>query len=100
MNKSFKTIRIILAALMLLGITALLLDTTGVLRHYLGWMPKIQLLPAILALNFVLVVSVLVVTTLIGRFYCAVICPLGIFQDIFIWFHRLFFWQEASLLLP
>ena len=73
---------------MLLGITALLLDTTGVLRHYLGWMPKIQLLPAILALNFVLVVSVLVVTAVIGRFYCAVICPLGIFQDIIIWLRQ------------
>ncbi len=94
MNKSLKVIRIILAALMLLGITALLLDATGVLRHYLGWMPKVQLLPAILALNFVMVVSVLVVTALIGRFYCAVICPMGIFQDIFVWFHKLFFGKK------
>ena len=89
--KTLKTIRIILAALMLLGITALLLDTTGMLRHWLGWMPKVQLLPAILALNVVLVVSVLVVTLIIGRFYCAVICPMGIFQDIFIWFHKVLF---------
>ena len=89
--KALKTIRIILAALMLLGITALLLDATGVLRHYLGWMPKIQLLPAILALNVVLVVAVLLVTFLIGRFYCAVICPMGIFQDIFTWAHKVLF---------
>ena len=41
MNKTLKVIRIVLAAVMLLGITALLLDTTVVLRHYLGWMPKI-----------------------------------------------------------
>ena len=94
MNKSLKVIRIILAALMLLGITALLLDTTGVLRHWLGWMPKVQLLPAILALNVVLVVSVLVVTALIGRFYCAVVCPMGVFQDIFVWFHKLFFGKK------
>ena len=51
MNKSLKYIRIILAALMLLGITALLLDTTGLVRQWMGWAPKVQLLPAVLALN-------------------------------------------------
>ena len=76
---------------MLFGITALLLDTTGVLRHWLGWMPKVQLLPAVLALNVVLVISVLVVTLLIGRFYCAVVCPMGILQDLFTWVHKLVF---------
>ncbi|MBO7101392.1 MAG: 4Fe-4S binding protein [Bacteroidales bacterium] len=89
--KALKYIRIVLAALMLLGITALLLDATGMLRHYLGWMPKVQLLPAILALNFVLVAAILLVTLLIGRFYCAVVCPLGILQDIFVWAHKLIF---------
>ena len=92
--KALKTIRIILAAVMLLGITALLLDTTGVLRHWLGWMPKIQLLPAILALNVAVVVAILAVTALIGRFYCAVVCPMGILQDIFVWFHKLFFGKK------
>ncbi len=87
--KALKFVRIVLAALMLLGMTALLLDTTGVLREWLGWMPKVQLLPAILALNVVLVVGVLVVTALIGRFYCAVVCPMGVFQDIFVWLHKL-----------
>ena len=89
--KALKTIRIVLAALMLLGITALLLDATGTLRHWLGWMPKMQLLPAILALNVVLVVAVLLVTALVGRFYCAVICPMGIFQDLFVWAHKIVF---------
>ena len=92
--KALKYIRIVLAALMLFGITALLLDTTGVLRHWLGWMPKIQLLPAILALNVAVVVAILAVTALIGRFYCAVVCPMGIFQDIFVWFHKLFFGKK------
>ena len=91
MNKTLKTIRIILAALMLLGMTALLLDATGLLRHWLGWMPKVQLLPAVLAGNFVLVAAILAVTLLIGRFYCAVVCPMGIFQDIFTWVHKLIF---------
>ena len=89
--KALKTIRVVLAALMLLGITALLLDATGMLRHWLGWMPKVQLLPAILAMNFVIVASVLVVTVLIGRFYCAVVCPMGVFQDLLIWVRKLIF---------
>lgn len=94
MNKSLKVIRIILAALMLLGITALLLDTTGVLRHWLGWMPKVQLLPAMMALNVVVVVAILLVTLVIGRFYCAVVCPMGIFQDLFVWAHKLIFGKK------
>ena len=96
MNKSLKVIRIILAALMLLGITALLLDTTGVLRHWLGWMPKVQLLPAMMALNVAVVVAILLVTLVIGRFYCAVVCPMGIFQDLFVWAHKLVFGKSSS----
>ena len=92
--KALKTVRIILAALMLLGITALLLDTTGLLRHWLGWMPKMQLLPAMLALNVGVVAAILVLTLLIGRFYCAVVCPMGIFQDLFVWAHKLIFGKK------
>lgn len=94
--KYFKYVRIVLAALMLFGITALLLDTTdgAVLRHWLGWMPKVQLLPAILALNVVVVVAILLVTLLIGRLYCSIVCPMGIFQDIFTWFHKLIFGKK------
>ena len=94
MNKSLKIIRIILAAVMLLGITALLLDNTGMLRHWLGWMPKIQLLPAVLALNVVVVLVILVITLLIGRAYCAVVCPMGVFQDVVTWFRRIIFGKK------
>ena len=94
MNKALKVFRIILAAVMLLGITALLLDTTGVLRHYLGWIPKIQLLPAVLALNVAVVVAILAVTLVVGRAYCAVVCPMGIFQDLVIWFRKLIFGKK------
>lgn len=94
--KALKYIRTVLAALMLFCITALILDATdgAVLRHWLGWMPKIQLLPALLALNVVVIVAVLLVTFLIGRLYCSVVCPMGIFQDIFIWFHKLIFGKK------
>ena len=92
--KTLKTIRIILAAVMLVGITALLLDATGVLRHWLGWMPKIQLLPAVLALNVAVIVAVLLVTFLVGRLYCSVACPMGVFQDILVWFHKIIFGKK------
>ena len=92
--KSLKVIRIIISALMLLGITALLLDATGILRHWLWWMPKVQLLPAILAGNFLWVIAVLVGTAVVGRCYCAAVCPMGVFQDIFIWLHKLLFGKK------
>lgn len=95
--KALKYIRIALAAVMFLGITALLLDglawTLGT-TSWLGWMPKIQLLPAILALNVVVVVAILLVTVLVGRLYCSVICPLGILQDFFTWLNRLIFHRK------
>ena len=77
-----RKIRIIFATLFFVGITALFLDFTGVLHLWLGWMAKIQLLPAILSLNIAIVVALLVVTLIFGRVYCSVVCPLGIMQDI------------------
>lgn len=79
--------RIILAALMMTFITLLLLDITGVLHHYLGWMAKIQFLPALLALNVGIVFALIIVTLIFGRIYCSVICPLGIMQDLISWIH-------------
>ena len=77
-----RKIRITLATVFFIGITLLFLDFTGTVHHWTGWMAKTQLLPAILALN-VIVIAVLVVLTLVfGRIYCSVICPMGIFQDI------------------
>ena len=70
---------------MLLAITLLFLDFTGILHHWLGWLAKIQLLPAILALNLAVIVVLVLVTLLFGRVYCSVICPLGIFQDVVSW---------------
>ena len=64
-----------------MGITLLFLDFTGTVHHLLGFMAKIQFLPAVLALNFVVVAAMIVLTLVFGRIYCSVICPLGILQD-------------------
>ena len=77
-----KKIRTILAAVFFVLITLLFLDFTGTLHHWLGWMAKIQFLPAVMALNVVVVVALIVLTLVFGRIYCSVICPLGVFQDL------------------
>ena len=77
-----RKIRRFFAALFFVGITLLFLDFTGTLHAWLGWMAKIQFLPAVLALNFGVVAALLVLTLLFGRVYCSVICPLGVFQDV------------------
>lgn len=80
-----RKIRIVLATVMLIGITWLFVDFTGTAHHWFSWMPKLQLLEAILALNVVALVFLIVMTLVFGRIYCSIICPLGILQDIIGW---------------
>lgn len=80
-----RKIRIILAAVMFIGITWLFLDFTGTAHHLVGWMPKIQLLEALLASSVLIVVALTILTLILGRMYCSVICPLGIMMDLFGW---------------
>lgn len=47
----------------------------------MGWLAKVQFLPALLALHVGVVVGLILLTLLFGRIYCSVICPLGVFQD-------------------
>lgn len=77
-----KKLRITLATIFFVGITLMFLDFTGTLHHWLGWMAKVQFLPAVLSLNVVIILVLLVLTLVFGRIYCSVICPLGIFQDL------------------
>lgn len=77
-----KKIRTWLGALMLIGVTLLFVDFTGDFKQWLGWMPKIQFLPALLALNVVVVVALVLLTLIFGRIYCSIICPLGVMQDV------------------
>lgn len=80
-----RKIRIALAAIFFVFITLLLLDFTGTLHAWLGWMAKVQLVPAILAMNFIVVAALVVLTLVFGRVYCSVVCPLGVMQDAVSW---------------
>ena len=82
-----KKIRRILAVLCFVAVTLLFLDFTGTLHHWLGWTAKVQLVPAVLALNFVIITALVVLTLIFGRIYCSVICPLGVMQDLISWIH-------------
>ena len=80
-----RKIRIAAAAVFFTMITLLFLDFTGTLHAWFGWMARVQLLPAVLAVNVAVVAALLVLTLLFGRVYCSVICPLGVFQDVASW---------------
>ena len=83
-----KKIRTILAVVCFALITLLFLDFTGTLHCWLSWLAKIQFLPAVMALNVVVVAALIFLTLVFGRIYCSVICPLGVFQDLLARFHR------------
>ena len=83
-----RKIRTILAVVFFALITLLFLDFTGTAHHWLGWLAKIQFLPAVLALNVVVIVALVLLTLVFGRIYCSVICPLGVFQDVLARFRR------------
>lgn len=80
-----RKIRRILAVLFFVAVTALFLDFTGAIHAWLGWTAKVQFLPALLALNVGVVVGLIILTLVVGRVYCSVICPMGVMQDIISW---------------
>ena len=83
-----RTVRVSVAIICFSLISLLFLDFTGTLHVWFGWLAKIQFLPALLALNVGVILSLLLLTLLFGRIYCSVICPLGVFQDIIAWFGK------------
>ena len=83
-----RKVRITLALIFWVLITWLLLDFTGTAHVYLGWMAKIQFLPALIAMNIGALLFIVALTLLFGRIYCSIICPLGVMQDVIAWFRK------------
>ncbi|MCH5222988.1 MAG: 4Fe-4S binding protein [Muribaculaceae bacterium] len=88
-----RKVRIILALIFFIGAALLFLDFTGTVHAYLGWIAKVQFLPAVLAVNIGVVALLVGLTLLFGRVYCSVICPLGVMQDIFAKFGK---WSKKN----
>ena len=80
-----KVLRIIAALAVFVGLNLFFLG----FAEGMGFLTRIQFVPACLAFNFVVVGVVAGVTLLMGRVYCSVVCPLGIFQDIVLRLRRL-----------
>lgn len=85
--RRLRVFRIVMATFFMLAVTACFLDFTGTSSRWLGWTAKVQLVPAALALSSV-AVAVIALTLVCGRVYCSMFCPLGILQDIAIFFRR------------
>ncbi|MCL1892764.1 MAG: 4Fe-4S dicluster domain-containing protein [Holophagaceae bacterium] len=76
-----KKIRITIATIVIVLITWLFLDFSGVLHLWFGWLAKIQLIPAVFVSNAIIVLALVLLTQLFGRIYCSILCPFGILQD-------------------
>ena len=74
--------RIVLALFFFIPLCLFFLDFTDKLPDQTHRFAQIQLIPAILNGLFIFTGVILLLTLLFGRFYCSVICPAGILQDI------------------
>ena len=88
-----RKIRITIAIIMILLITLLFVgvgygisyELSHGIDQWIGWTARIQFIPALLSLPFVVAAILIVISLLFGRIYCSIICPLGIMQDIYSW---------------
>ena len=81
-GRSMLWMRRIVGFVVLVAFLALFL---GLEWRFVSWaapLAKVQFMPALLALNLVAAGAVLLVTLLVGRLYCSVLCPLGLLQDV------------------
>ena len=83
-----RKIRLLTATVMFTAVTLLFLDFTGIAHKWLAWTAQVQFQPALLAVNVAVVLGLIVITWLLGRVYCSVICPMGVMQDIIAWLGR------------
>ena len=78
-----RAVKILVAALMLAAVTAAFFGVRACAAA-----AKVQLVPALLAVDTVALGLLLVLIVLRGRLYCEIVCPLGIVQDFVRWVAR------------
>jgi len=76
-----KTVRVFLATLVLTAFVVFFLDFARILPDWFAELTAIQAVPALLAVNGSVLAALLVLTLVLGRVYCSVLCPLGVLQD-------------------
>lgn len=75
-------LRRVAASLTLLSFTVLFLGLAGVLAKWLCILATWEFVPALLAGNIIVAGGILAMTLVVGRLYCGMCCPLGVFQDV------------------
>jgi len=85
-----KKLRVVLSILFFSLITFFFVDFAGLMPNGFHWLAHIQLIPAIMAVNVVIILVLVALTLLFGRIYCSSICPMGVFQDISSWLSKRF----------
>ncbi|HVZ63855.1 MAG TPA: 4Fe-4S dicluster domain-containing protein [Lacunisphaera sp.] len=101
-RRGLKILRVALAAVVFAGLAAAFLDFRGLVPAPLAhWLAAIQFVPALVVLATggaaVAAVVIVVATLAFGRVYCAVVCPLGIAQDVIGWIARAFHLRRRLL---
>ena len=76
-----RAVRIAVAAVVFVLFLLVFINAGGLFSKALGWLPKLQFWPAVLAANVGVLVLLCVLTMVFGRVYCSFLCPLGILQD-------------------
>jgi polyferredoxin len=66
------------------------LNFANILPNSFIILAQIQLVLALLSGSLIVLLLLLLLTLILGRIYCSVICPLGIFQDTISWFSKRF----------
>lgn len=79
-----RLIRRIVALLALITATILFCNLNSILPEGadISFIFDIQLVPALLSASIITIVSIALLTLILGRSYCSIVCPLGILQDI------------------
>lgn len=80
-SSPLKVARVCIASVVFIAFLLLFTDFDIIFDKTLGWLPKLQFWPAVLALNVGVIVFLVLLTLLFGRVYCSFLCPLGIMQD-------------------
>ena len=89
MTPVLKKARVVVSIASCVLLTFYFIDFTEASPRSLGWLAKMQLLPAILSGSAVIIVVAWLLLTLVaGRIYCSSICPMGIFQDLTGWISK------------
>lgn len=82
LNIMLRKLRIIISLSFFALLVLYFVDFSGFLPHSFRYLAKIQLVPALLALNFVILGGLTLLTLVFGRVYCSSVCPMGFYQDI------------------